>query len=341
MMASFPVQSAPITAHRDAILGGVAVWDNHACMPLRPGDTSFLPLLEMHRQAGVSAVTLNVAMDMIPWADTFKVLATMRSWIKAHPEHYVLGDSVAAIETAKASGRMAVLFDIEGAAAVDDLPELVEAYYALGVRWMLIAYNRTNRLGSGCQVADDAGLTDFGRNVINAMTDVGMLLCCSHTGARTAMEAIQYNPNPTIFSHSNVSAVYAHRRNIGDDLIRACAERGGVIGLVGFGSFVGDESNITVHKLADHADYIADLVGAGHIGLGLDYVFDPEEVHDLVPRYPEWFSGISTTEPLPTMLGPTAIAPLVDVLLARGWPDADIQGLLGGNWLRVARQVWK
>ncbi|WP_430388331.1 dipeptidase [Blastomonas fulva] len=340
-MVTTSAASASSAARRNAIVRNATIWDNHACMPLRPGDTSFLPLLEMHRQAGVSAVTLNVAMDMIPWADTFKVLATMRGWIRAHPQQYVLGDSVAAIKAAKASGRMAVLFDIEGAAAVDDLPELADAYYALGVRWMLIAYNRANRLGSGCQVADDTGLTDFGRKVITAMADVGMLLCCSHTGARTAMEAIEYNPNPTIFSHSNPSAVYAHRRNISDDLIRACAARGGVIGLVGFGAFVGDLADISVQKLADHADHLAEMVGSQHIGLGLDYVFDPDEVHDLVPKYPDWFGGISTTEPLPPMLGPAQIAPLVDVLLARGWTDADICGLLGGNWLRVAGQVWK
>lgn len=101
-------------------------------MPLRPGDSGFLDQLAMHRAGGATAVTLNVSMDMIPWPQTFKMLATMRRWVQAHPEHYVLGDSVAAIEAAKASGRLAVLFDIEGAAAVDDLPDLVEAYYALG-----------------------------------------------------------------------------------------------------------------------------------------------------------------------------------------------------------------
>jgi membrane dipeptidase len=317
------------------------VWDNHACMPLRPGDTRFLDQLAQHRASGATAVTLNVSMDMIPWPETFKVIATMRRWIKAHPDEYILGESVAAIEGAKASGRLAVLFDIEGAGAVDDLPDLVEAYYTLGVRWMLIAYNRQNRLGAGCQVENDAGLTDYGRRVIDAMHEVGMILCCSHTGKRTAAEAIAYARQPVIFSHSNAEAVHPHRRNISDDLIRACAATGGVIGLVGYGDFVGPEGQVTVDKLTDHAGYIAGLVGASHLGLGLDYVFDPDEGVELIENYPGWFPGMTAGIDMSPMIGPREIPAIAEALLRRNWSEDDVAGVLGGNLMRVARQVWK
>ncbi|WP_375398014.1 dipeptidase [uncultured Sphingomonas sp.] len=323
-----------------ALLRYAVVWDNHACMPLRPGDTAFLDRLDDVRRAGVTAVTLNVAMDPIPWAQTFKMLATMRSWIAARPDKYVLGDSAASIRAAKRDGRLAVLFDIEGGAAVDDLPDLVEVYYALGVRWMLIAYDRYNRLGAGCRVSD-TGLTAFGRAVIDAMEQVGMLLCCSHTGERTAAEAIEYCRNPVIFSHSNPAALRAHRRNIPDALIRACAAKGGVIGLVGFGPFVSDERPVPLERLADMADHIAALVGPAHVGLGLDQVFDVNEGAQLARDYPEWFGGFASPADFPPMLTSSAIPELVDILLTRGWRDDDVEGLLGANLLRVADQVWK
>lgn len=341
------MQSAAETATKADFAGRAArlvrdsiVWDNHACMPLRPGDTGFLKHLEMHRAGGATAVTLNVSMDMIPWPETFKVLATMRRWIKAHPNEYLLGDSVAALEEAQASGRLAVLFDIEGAAAVDDLPDLVEAYYTLGVRWMLIAYNRYNLLGAGCQV-EDTGLTEFGRRVIDAMEQVGMILCCSHTGARTAAEAIDYAQNPVIFSHSNAAAVHTNRRNISDDLIRACAAKDGVIGLVGFGPFVGPDDAITVEKLTDHADHIAGLVGPAHLGIGLDYVFDAAEGDDFITKYPDWFGGLPPGGTLPKMIGPAQIGEIAEALLRRNWAESDVIGVLGGNLMRVARRVWK
>ncbi len=339
-LADAAPSAGSIEARATALIARSFVWDNHACMPLRPGDTGFLHRLAEHRAAGFDAITLNVAMDMLPWEHGIKMLATFRAWVKAHPDDYLLGDSVAALERARAERRLAVLFDIEGGGAVDNLPELVDVYHALGVRWMLIAYNRRNRLGAGCQVEDE-GLTAFGRRVIDAMERAGIVLCCSHTGERTAAEAIDHARNPVIFSHSNAAAVHPHRRNVGDALIRACAAKGGVIGLTGFGPFVAPPDRIDVEALIAHAEHIAALVGPSHIGLGLDYVFDPSEGDELLTRYPEWFPGLSLDEPFPLMLGASVVGPLTAGLLRRGWSEEEVAGVLGGNLLRIARQVWK
>lgn len=319
---------------RDAL-----VWDNHACMPLRIGDHRFMEELERYRRAGVDVVSLNVAMDMLPWERTFKVLATFRSWIAAHGDRFVVGGTADDILAAKASGRLTILFDIEGGGAVDDLPALVETYYALGVRWMLVAYNRRNRLGSGCTV-DDEGLTDFGRAVIDAMNDAGMVLCCSHTGAQTARAAIDHSRDPVIFSHSNAAAIHPHPRNIDDGLIRACAERGGVVCVNGLGAFLSDGPP-TVEALVPHLEHIAELVGPGHVGLGLDHIIDPAEIADFLPAYADWFPGLTLDAGAPACLGPEAIAPLAGLLLRRGWREQDVGALLGGNLLRLARQVWR
>lgn len=120
------------------------------------------------------------------------------------------------IEQARREGKLGVFFDIEGGVAIEPDLKLLRAYYDLGVRWMLTAYNQTNRLGSGCQDEHDHGLTDFGRAVIDEMERIGMVVCCTHTGERTALDAIEYSRNPVILSHSNPRAVHDHERNVSD-----------------------------------------------------------------------------------------------------------------------------
>ena len=139
-----------VSSRTQDLLRRTLVWDNHACMPLRPNDESFLPQLARHRAAGVSLVSLNVYFDVCAPESAFSMLASFRHWIARHPEDYVLAQTVRDIEAAQRSGKLAVMFDIEGGKAVEAHPGLVEIFYRLGVRWMLIAYNRTNKLGGGC-----------------------------------------------------------------------------------------------------------------------------------------------------------------------------------------------
>ena len=327
------------SARARKLLADAIVWDNHACMPVRPGDVGFLDQLERHRLSGASFVSLNVSFDHFPWHFGFKMLATFRSWIKQHPERYLLVNKVSDIRIAKREGKLGVAFDLEGAVAVDDLPELVEPYYVLGVRWMLIAYNLNNRLGGGCQ-DDDPGLTDFGRRVIDEMARVGMVLCCSHTGYRTAREAMEYSGNPVIFSHSNPRALWDHERNIPDDLIEACAGSGGVVNINGIGVFLGDNDNST-EAIVRHIDYVATLVGPEHVGLGLDFVFDASELDDLVENNPELFPPEKGYGKGLRMVEPERIPEIAERLLQLGWDDNAIRGLLGANNLRVAEQVWR
>lgn len=157
------------------LLSRTLTWDNHACMPLRPGDITFLPQLERVRKAGIDVISLNVSFDVVDPHEAFGMLATFRHWINEHREHYALVDSVSDIEIAKTRGRLAVIFDIKGGNAVAAHPGLVEVFYCLGCRWMLFAYNKNTKLGGGC-MDDDTGLTAYGRQIIDEMERVGMVL---------------------------------------------------------------------------------------------------------------------------------------------------------------------
>lgn len=320
------------------LMRSAVIWDNHGCMPLRT-EASFLPQLQRYRAAGVTVVSLNVGFADIPSAENLRLLSFMRQWLAKRPEEYRLVATVDDVAACKSDGTLGVVFDVEGMAPVVDRPELVQTYYELGVRWMLIAYNRSNAAGGGC-MDEDEGLTEAGRRVIDEMERSGMVLCLSHAGARTAMEALEYSRHPVIFSHSNPYGDTPHARNVSDTLIRACAHKGGVVGLSGFGPFLGAADN-AVTALLRQLRYAIDLVGAEHVGLGLDYVFDRAELDEYVRTNPGLFPAGLTAGGRVAMVEPECMESIAEGLARDNLSDEQIGGILGGNWLRVAGQVWK
>ena len=324
-----------------SLIASSLVWDNHGCMPLRPLDEEFLPQLELYRSNGVDVAMLNIGFGEQGVEEHLRMLAHFRRWIAARNDRYLLIETVDDIRRARETGRLAIGFDIEGANGIGDQVSLISLYYDLGVRWMLMAYNRNNLVGGGCQ-DDDEGLTGFGRDVIDEMERVGMVACCTHTGYRTAREVLEYSRNPVIFSHSNPRALHDHPRNIPDDLILACARTGGVVCLNGIGIFLGNNDTST-ETYFRHMDHVVQLVGAGHVGIGLDYVFDTSELDDYLVKMKDSF---------PPELGyrldagfkcvsPAQIEPLVELQLRAGYSGADIGKILGTNLMRVAKAVWK
>ena len=316
------------------------VWDNHGCLPQ---DLARLPRfvgqLARYRDAGVDFVSINIGDAQSPLDNYVKVAAFVRHWIAAHPGDYVLALRPGDIEQAKREGKLAIAFDIEGGFAVQHQISLLSLFYDLGVRWMLLAYNRNNALGGGCH-DEDAGLTAKGREFIDEMTRIGLVPCCSHTGYRTAMDILERAGAPVIFSHSNPRALCDHPRNIPDELIRACAATGGVIGINGISLFLGATSP-TADDMVRHIDYVTQLVGPEHVGLGLDYAFDDAELTAALaagaavwPAQLGYGAGLRIVEP-------EQIPRLTEGLLALGYRDKDVRAILGENFLRVARQSWR
>lgn len=321
------------------VLGSDAlVWDNHSCMPLRPDDTSFLEQLERVHQAGVDVITLNVGFGEQGVGPHLRMLTSMRSWLDARGDRYSVVTAVDDIDRAKAAKRLAVCFDIEGMNALGGQVDLVRIYYDLGVRWMLVAYNLPNAAGGGCMASDD-GLTAYGRRVIAAMNDCGMVPCGTHTGYRSARELIDFSASPVIFSHSNPRAVWDHPRNIPDDLMRACAARGGVIGINGIGIFLGP-NDASVATYVRHVEYALDLVGDDHVGIALDYVYDQAELNAYLAANPVMFPSSAGFGPAMAMIAPWQLPEIAAVLVRRGHSTATLSKLFGGNHRRIAETVW-
>jgi membrane dipeptidase len=337
-MGDQAVRDENLAKARD-IVATALVWDNHACMPLRPDDHSFLPQLKAIHDAGVDVISLNVGFGPQPPEKHLAMLDSFTAWLGEHPDDYMLIRTAADVDIARRSDRLGILFDVEGMFPLNNRRiDLVESFRRKGVGWMLVAYNRNNESGGGC-ADDDTGLTAYGRDVIAEMNRVGMIVCCSHTGHRTAMQVMEVADGPVIFSHSNALALWDHYRNIPDTLIKACAQTGGVIGINGLGTFLG-HNDASAQRVAEHIDHVAQLVGTDHVGIGLDYVFDKKELEDFLLTMSDTFPDDDSFRQPINMFHPKFMGEIVASLLARGYNAEDLHKILGRNWLRVAEQVW-
>jgi membrane dipeptidase len=315
--------------HQDSL-----IWDTHACFRLDP--LADLSELKRYRDSGVDFVSLNIGMDLNSFENTLQVLAGYRSYVSSHPDQYVLALAVEDVRMAKQSGKLAVAFDLEGSDPLLGNLNMISLYYDLGVRQMLLAYNKDNRASGGC-MEGTIGLTDFGKDVIKEMNRVGMVVDVSHMGYRATMEAFEVSTAPVIFSHSNPNGLWQHARNISDEQIRACAQTGGVIGINGIGDFLGGTSS---ELIVQNIEYVMNLAGPEHVGLGLDYVIDKQELIEYVEMYPDIFPPEKIKDYL-SFVEPEQFPEFTELLWQKGYSEQIIRGILGGNFLRVAEQVWQ
>jgi membrane dipeptidase len=312
-----------------------------------------MEILARYRRAGYTFVSLTLQ----DWPPTFegmrRLIDQFKEMAAAASDWLSFGHTLADIDQGRRDGKLVVGFNSQEALLIGEDLSRIEALRAMGVGHMLLAYNVRNRVADGCAEVADAGLSNFGRRVVREMNRAGIIVDCAHTGRRSSLEAIDISERPVIFSHSNAYAMCPHIRNIRDEQIRACAARGGVIGVVGVGAFLGDAA-ARAESMFRHIDYIAQLVGAEHVGLGTDYV----KIFPARDFVTEWTRIAATQKswpdardgwPDPTgtqipvedsrCFAPEQLTDLVDLMLARGYPADAIQGILGGNFRRVYAMV--
>lgn len=249
-------------------------------------------------------------------------------------------------------GAMGLILHCQGTALFEDDLDLVDGFQAAGLRIAQLTYNRRNLFGDGAAERTDSGLSRLGIHLVERMNAVGMVVDCAHTGERTSLDAVEFSTHPVIISHANARGVHDNARNVSDELIKAIAGSGGVIGTVGFPSFLTDAQQPTLDQFIDDIAYKADLVGTEHTGIGIDYYLGqhPVEADDVArARYDALISSGLWREseyPPPPYYYPQGIETprtlprLTERLLARGFAEADVRKILGLNWQRVLEQVW-
>jgi membrane dipeptidase len=292
--------------------------------------------LPRFHKAGFDFVSLTVSVPKNALAATMRHIAMVKAHIRTRPG-LVFAATADEIVAAKRQGRLALGFHFQGTEPLDGDIELVQSYYDLGVRHMLLAYNLKNAVGDGCVERTDEGLSKYGIRLVKEMNRVGVLVDGSHTGYRTTMEAMEVGEGPFIFSHSNCHAVIPHYRNIKDDQIKACARTGGLVGVNGVNEFLGDLTAAS-ETMFRHLDHIVNLVGIDHAGIGLDYVRDVQAIWDWIQRDRDLWPQVGDEEqPYPAHAQPEQVAQLAGLMLDHGYTAEDIAKVLGGNFLRVLR----
>jgi membrane dipeptidase len=333
-MSHWGVSAEAAELHADAL-----VWDMTLPIitPGRPERKS--QLLARTAAAGFDFVSITLAIDGMDFRAAAQQIVEQRRFVREQSAPSVLAESTDDILQARERGELAVGLHFQGTAPFEDELGWVELFHALGVRHALMAYNETNRVGCGCHVPEDTGLTGFGRSLVREMNRVGMIVDCAHTGYRSSMETIEASTSPVIVSHTNARALCDHPRCVRDDQIEACAAKGGVLGMTGLSAFLGG-AGATPERLVDHIDHVANLVGPEHVGLGLDYVYDLETFETFVARMPDPYppeAGYRDMQQLELEQVPR----ITEELLRRRYGEKEIRGILGENWLRLCRELWK
>lgn len=219
------------------------------------------------------------------------------------------------------TGKRAAVLAVEGGEVLYQSLSILRVLYRLGVRCLTLTWNNRNQLADGVgEKSSRGGLSDFGLQVVKEMNELGMLIDVSHLSERGFWDVLATTKVPVIASHSNTRAVCNHPRNLSDEQIKALAQNGGVVGLTFVPAFV-DPDNPCLERLLDHLDHVTNLVGVDHVGFGSD------------------FEGVEKT--IAGMDDVSKYEGLKDVLLNRGYREADVEKILGSNLLRVLRQVWK
>ena len=303
---------------------------------------------------------------------TFDLIDSVYEQAAHHPDRMMMAFSVADIERAHREHKLAALMGIEGGHSIENDMHLLRDYHRLGVRYMTLSWSNTNEWADSSGDINDAkvqhhnGLTDFGKQVVLEMNRLGMMVDISHVADKTFSDAIATTKAPVIASHSSARALVNHPRNMTDDMLRAVAKNGGVVQVNFFSGFVDEDyrkameaqskeqasaiqkyveslkaqgkpvSYIEIDRierewtakiprppfksLIDHIDHIAKVAGVDHVGLGSDF----DGVSGATPQ------GMDSAADLPK---------ITQALLDRGYGADDIKKILGGNLLRVFRQV--
>ncbi len=300
-------------------------------------------LFEKTRDSGINAVHVTIAY----WENFREVIENIAKWNRHFVNH---GDvimqvrSAADVLTAKQTGKLGILFGFQNCSPIEDDLSLIEVLHDLGVRIMQLSYNNQSLLATGCYEDNDPGITRFGKQVIQEMNRVGMVIDMSHSAEQSTLEAIELSQRPIAITHANPVSFHAALRNKSDKVISALAESGGILGFSMYPFHLKGGADCTLSEFCQMIARTADMLGIDNIALGSDlcenWGYDTLEWmrsgrwtfaadygegsadDQQWPEQPHWFKDSRDIKNIATGL--------TDL----GFAQADVNKVMGGNWLR-------
>lgn len=275
---------------------------------------------------------------------TWRFLSGLNGFAAARDE-FMRIDSADDFERAKSQGRIGLILGVQNSEhfrTVDD----VNAFYALGQRVSQLTYNSRNLIGNGSTERRDEGISDFGVSIIQRMNELGMAVDVSHCGDKTSLDAFEVSKRPVLITHSNARALNpGHPRCKPDDVIDACGKAGSVMGITGVRNFVRDSEPTTIEHMVDHMDYVARRIGIEQVGIGSDidlhgYDAMPAEAYRRLKAQYKGSYAFREKIDIEGIDHPQRMYDVTESLIKRRHSDADIRGILGGNFVRVLRTIW-
>jgi len=320
----------------------VPVWDAHSCVPLLADYD--LASLQKHIDCGAYYISINIGMDFNALEDIVQIIAGFRKRI-SELDFLIQVETFADVERARAQGKLAVSFDLEGGVPLCESPAMVDMFAKLGIRQIHLAYNRSNSLAGGCH-DEDLGLTAKGRAIVDRINHNKLFMDISHSGYRTSLDIIEYSDKPVIISHGNPRALKDHGRNYRDDQLKACAQSGGIVCINGVSRFLNDPQ-ASASSMVEAADYVVQLIGVEQVGFGLDFVYDqaldkgPAGL-DLNHWWPPEHGYAKASEGFLNInyAPPERFLAMTSLFAAKGYSSQQIAGLYGENMFKLAHKIW-
>ena len=278
-------------------------------------------------------------------------IARWNEEIDKHHDVLVRALTARDIEEAKRNGKFAIVYLSQDASILDRELAMVRTFFELGLRVLQLTHDTGNQVGSGYRDRDDGPLSHFGVEVVKRCNELGILIDLSHCGDETTLDAIEVSSRPCVFTHTGCRSVYRSLRNRTDEQMRALADKGGVVGIFNISEWLTRAETATLDAMLDNIQHVVQVAGIDHAGFGSDHAMEALDNTKLEERLrysqatasEEIARGFSETVPqhvvIPELNTPMRMLVLADGLEKRGYTDSQIEKLLGGNFLRVLREV--
>ena len=303
-------------------------------------------VFEEMRDGGLTAANCTCAV-WHNFRETMDNIAAWQGWFRDNGDILVQARSVADIRAAKEAGKVAIFLGWQNSYPIEDRVDYLPLFHDLGVRVIQLTYNTQNLVGSGCWESRDSGLSDFGRDVIDEMNRLGMLVDLSHVGDGTSRDAILHSKQPVAYTHCAPNALYDHPRNKPDEMLKLISDRGGFTGVVAYTPFMAQQGEATVDDVVALLDHTISVAGEENVGIGTDFTQGHgvgffEYLRSDKGRGRALSAPMADRPPNPKGLDGMRDYPnLIAAMDRAGWTDARIERVAGENWLRFLGEVWR